>query len=257
MPDDAIMEPNSPDWLSDLEDEVKRVKYASIPQLEILSEITMHPEILRDYTFPKLLRLPVFTFSSTTSDYVSTLIEMDWSVTELMIDAIRNGITLDKIVKNISWDLFEELVTAILEQSGWESKRTFRFKSPYSRRSNLELDVLAWERHSRNVLLIDCKRYKSTAKSPIESAAAKQVERSHLFHEALPDIYSDPNLSWVRAEEEVTIIPLIVTWRDHQIRWYEVKGARVPVVPIHTFLNFIRGESLGLKDIYTLKWSVI
>ena len=251
------MEPNSPDWLEDIESKLIQNKYSSSPHLELLFQVSSHPQLLHDYVFPKLLHHKDIILTDKAGSLAQFYIKEEYSLVEVIIDALEAGVEVDRLVEVLTWDLFEELVSAILNRSSWNSVRTYRFKSPYSRRSNHEIDVLAWNKQSRKVLFIDCKRYASTAPSLLKPAARTQVERVHIFHEALPDIYNDPLLEWVITDLEIEIIPLLVTWRDHSIRWYVDQGGKMPIVPIKSFMNFLSGDTLSNDKVFKLKWSVI
>ena len=249
-------DPTVPDWLEQVEETAIQNKFYKHPELEVLTGIIQHPEILKHYVFPQLLTQSEFNFSQNALKFVEKALEENWTLTELLLEMMQRDVAVRDIVKIITWDLFESLVEAILRKFGWETERNFRFKSSLYRKQRFEIDIVAYDRHRNTVLLIDCKRYKNPSQAPIKKAAELQIERTYQFFEALPDMYDRKGLTWVKSELQTSIYPLITTWKDHQMRYYSVDTKVVPITNIENFFDFVQNINKYVEECFHLIWEL-
>lgn len=142
---------------------------------------------------------------------------------------IHQGESIEKIVEEIDWREFEELVMKILEKHDFQSYHNFRFKMDRL----YEIDVLGVKENL--VLGIDCKqwnkgRYK---KSGLKKAGAIQKHRLKRFKELLSkDIITQDILN---LPQKLKTIPLIVTWFEEDL----IEHENAFIVPIWKFNQFL------------------
>jgi Holliday junction resolvase-like predicted endonuclease len=131
---------------------------------------------------------------------------------------IREGKTVEEVLRLVDWREFEEKVEEIFKIHGFKTKKNFRFKT-YKR---FEVDIVAEKRDL--VFIIDCKQWdKSRHKTyNIKKAAERQLERS----EAIKQTFLGYNKK---------IIPMIITLFDEGI--YEFNNVFiVPIFKLNSFL---------------------
>ncbi|RMG32020.1 MAG: hypothetical protein D6732_14005 [Methanobacteriota archaeon] len=210
-----------PEWLS------KISVSPSVPVLSLLEKA--RPFLSKGET--NLLQLKD-TFPLTDEEY-GVMMQSE-TLGGLLKYALNQGLSLEKIVKHLDWKSFEELTSVILEEAGWNTITNFRFIPPRQKNKRLELDVIAENTESRQILVIDCKRYKTPSQSPIRAAVEKQKERVRLLLNVIHEIHGTLPLQFPHWEN-FTLYPLILTWRDHGIRFYK----DTPIVNISNFNNFL------------------
>jgi len=148
---------------------------------------------------------------------------------DLIKQRIQQGENIEKIVEEIDWKEFEELVMEILEKHNFLPCHNFRFKM----NRLYEIDVLATKNDL--ILGIDCKkwdrgRYKKTGlKYAIEDQKQriKQLEKMLKKDEITKDILNLP--------KKTRIIPLIVTWFEEDL----IEHEKVFVVPVWKLNQFL------------------
>ncbi|KYK35682.1 MAG: hypothetical protein AYK18_02855 [Theionarchaea archaeon DG-70] len=142
---------------------------------------------------------------------------------------IRKGENIEKIVEEIDWKDFEELVMKILEEHNFLPYHNFRFKIERLH----EIDILGVK--GNLVLGIDCKqwnrgRYK---KSGLKKAVKTQKYRLKQFKKMLnKDALTQDILN---LPEKSKFIPLIVTWFEEDL----IEEENVFIVPIWKFNQFL------------------
>jgi len=147
---------------------------------------------------------------------------------------IQKGEEIEKIIEEIDWKEFEELVMKILEEHDFHSSHNFRFK--FSRA--YEIDVLA----IRNDLIlgIDCKhwdrgRYK---KSSLKYAVIEQKNRLKKLKKF---IKNNPIIkNKFKITEKTRFTPLLITWFEETL----IEHEKVFIVPIWKLNQFL----LNLSD---------
>ena len=217
--------PYTPDWLKKLEE-------PSLPPLIQLIRLVQHNSFSQNDEFCSLLddacrANPLFSPYRNIESFKS-----------LIVQALNEGLTPKEIVTAIDWKAFEQLTASFLIYSGYSVIQNYRFKSVFSAKKNLEIDIIAQSKASHEILLIDCKRYKTPSQAPVRLAVQKQIDRCHQLMEQLSFIHGDPRLQFTEWDF-FTLYPVMVTWRDHSIRFH----LDVPIVPIENFLDFIANFS--------------
>jgi Holliday junction resolvase-like predicted endonuclease len=142
---------------------------------------------------------------------------------------IQKDEDIEKIVEEIDWKEFEELVMKILEEHNFHPFHNFRFRM----NRLYEIDVLATKNDL--VLGIDCKqwnkgRYKKTS---LKYAVKTQKERMKKFQKMLNKNVITKDI--LNLPEKTKIIPLIVTWFEEDLIEYE----KVFIVPIWKLNQFL------------------
>jgi Holliday junction resolvase len=144
-------------------------------------------------------------------------------------DRILRGEQIEKIVKEINWREFEELVEEIFKKHDFTTFRNLRFKT----KKRYEIDVLAVARGF--ILAIDCKqwgrgRYKKTG---LKRAIKTQKERTKELKKFLKN---NPILkARLKTQENTRFIPLIVTWYEEDL----LEHANIFIVPIWKLNEFL------------------
>jgi len=136
---------------------------------------------------------------------------------------------IEKVIAEIDWKEFEELVSKILKKHDFETYNNFNFKT--TRR--YEIDVLAVKK--KIILAIDCKkwgrgRYKRTG---LKYAVYDQKNRAKRLKDFLKN---NPIVrSKLKISGRVKLIPLIITWFEEDLLNHE----NVFIIPIWKFNNFL------------------
>lgn len=248
---------NTPDWLEEIETNTKSIKYSKSPALEILHAVKSHETIYKEYFFHHAVVHQDLKLSEKGLALATSIHSRKLTLSEFLVETLGVGIEISAIVNELSWQMFEEFVEAIFIRYGWQTTRNFRFKSVYSRRSNLEVDIIAWQPNSRTVLLIDCKRYKIPSPGMVKKAVIDQTERVYQFQERLPDIYGKEGLAWALREDLQQIYPVLITWRDHQVEMVENQEKQTPVISVIKLQDFLERLSEYLDNAFHVSWSVI
>jgi len=146
---------------------------------------------------------------------------------------IQQGEEIEKIIGEIDWKEFEELVSKILKKHDFETHHNFRFKT----KRRYEIDIVAVKK--KILLAIDCKqwgrgRYKKTG---LKYAIQDQKERVKQLKKFLKN-----NLigkSKLKVSKGVKFLPLIITWFEEDLLEHE----NVFIVPIWKFNQFLLNQS--------------
>ncbi len=83
---------------------------------------------------------------------------------------LKKGATIDEVSEHIDWKDFEGLVAEILESKGFGTIRNLILTKP-----RMEIDVVGFK--IGVAILIDCKHWKRTSTSAIQTAVKKQIKR--------------------------------------------------------------------------------
>ena len=141
--------------------------------------------------------------------------------------ALEKGASIDEVAEKISWRDFEGLVAEILEAKDFATMRNFMLKNP-----RMEIDVVGVKLGI--AMLIDCKHWKRTSPSALETVVQKQVERTKHY---------------VASTEGAMAIPVIVTLYQDKIDFIN----KVPIVPIFQFSSFVDEFYGNLDDMKQVK----
>jgi Holliday junction resolvase-like predicted endonuclease len=115
----------------------------------------------------------------------------------------------------LDWKQFEGLAELALRSFGYKTVKNYRLKKPAQ-----EIDLLAVS--GKVAFGIDCKHWKRTVgQATMLTVAEKQVKRCERL---------------IETESINRIIPVILTWRDEQLRILENGVAVVPIQKISDFI---------------------
>ena len=142
------------------------------------------------------------------------------------IFAIRNGATIEDVSEFLSWQNFEELVSRVLVENGFQVQKNLILTKP-----RMEIDVVGIKLGIS--ILIDCKHWKRMTQSALNDIVNKQVERVKRY---------------VEKTESTSAIPVIVTLHQEKVNFVN----QVPVVPVmqlSSFLDEVYGNLEKMKTI--------
>jgi hypothetical protein len=142
---------------------------------------------------------------------------------------IRKGEEIEKIVEEIDWKEFEELVMSILEEHDFQAYHNFRFKTD----KLYEIDVLGVKRNL--ILGIDCKRWNKGRykKSGLKNAVKAQKERVKQLKRILEENIMTRDV--LDISEKLKTIPLIVTWFEEDLMEHD----GVFIIPVWKLNQFL------------------
>ena len=142
------------------------------------------------------------------------------------IFAIRNGATIEDVSEFLSWQDFEELVSRVLVENGFQVQKNLILTKP-----RMEIDVVGIKLGIS--ILIDCKHWKRVTQSALNHIVNKQVERVKRYVEKI---------------ESAPAIPVVVTLHQEKVDFVN----QVPIVPIihlSSFLDEFYGNLDKMKTI--------
>ena len=140
--------------------------------------------------------------------------------------AITNGASIEDVSEFLSWQDFEELVSRILDENGFQVQKNLMLTKP-----RMEIDVVGIKLGI--AMLIDCKHWKKMSKSALNDIVDKQIERVK---------------SYVKKTESMSAVPVIVTLHQEKVNFVN----QVPIVPIiqlSSFLDEFYGNLDKMKSI--------
>ena len=142
------------------------------------------------------------------------------------IFAITNGASIEDVAEFLSWLNFEELVTCILEENGFQVEKNLILTKP-----RMEIDVVGVKLGI--AVLIDCKHWKKISKSALDDIVYKQTERVK---------------NYVSKTESTMAIPVIVTLHQEKVNFVN-KVPIIPVIQLSSFLDEFYGNLDKMKTI--------
>ena len=142
------------------------------------------------------------------------------------IFAITNGASIEDVAEFLSWQNFEELVTCILEENGFQVEKNLILTKP-----RMEIDVVGVKLGI--AVLIDCKHWKKISKSALDDIVYKQTERVK---------------NYVSKTESTMAIPVIVTLHQEKVNFVN-KVPIIPVIQLSSFLDEFYGNLDKMKTI--------
>ena len=141
--------------------------------------------------------------------------------------AIRNGATIEDVSEFLSWQNFEQLVSHILDENGFDVQKNLILTKP-----RMEIDVVGIKLGIS--ILIDCKHWKRMTQSALNDIVSKQIERVK---------------SYVEKTESISAIPVIVTLHQEKVDFVK----QVPIVPIMELSSFLDEFYGNLDKVKTLE----
>jgi Holliday junction resolvase-like predicted endonuclease len=157
-----------------------------------------------------------------------------------IIEFVKYGLqkwSIESIMKVFDWKDFEILIRDILGEFGYRSIRTFRFSSKNKRH---EIDIIAKNRDT--IFFIDGKHWQSNTPGLLTFRKIAEQQKQRVDH-----LIKDSEASGLLLQQFNTnldenqnkpfkIYPIIViSFNEPEIRWVD----SIPIVPIHTFNQFI------------------
>ena len=142
------------------------------------------------------------------------------------IFAIRNGATIEDVSEFLSWQNFEELVSRVLDENGFNVQKNLILTKP-----RMEIDVVGVKLGIS--ILIDCKHWKRMTQSALNDIVDKQVERVKRY---------------VEKTESTSAVPAIVTLHQEKVNFVN-KVPIVPVMQLSSFLDEFYGNLDKMKTI--------
>jgi len=142
------------------------------------------------------------------------------------IFAITNGASIEDVAEFLSWQNFEELVTCILEENGFQVEKNLMLTKP-----RMEIDVVGIKLGI--AVLIDCKHWKKISKSALDDIVYKQTARVK---------------NYVSKTESTMAIPVIVTLHQEKVNFVN-KVPVIPVIQLSSFLDEFYGNLDKMKII--------
>jgi|TARA_B100001750_G_C15347536_1_gene515446 Holliday junction resolvase len=141
--------------------------------------------------------------------------------------AIRNGAAIEDVSEFLSWQNFEQLVSHILEENGFDVQKNLILTKP-----RMEIDVVGIKLGIS--ILIDCKHWKRMTQSALNDIVSKQIERVK---------------SYVEKTESISAIPVIVTLHQEKVDFVK----QVPIVPIMELSSFLDEFYGNLDKVKTIE----
>ena len=143
------------------------------------------------------------------------------------IFAIKNGATIEDVSEFLSWQNFEQLVSHILDENGFDVQKNLILTKP-----RMEIDVVGIKLGIS--ILIDCKHWKRMTQSALNDIVSKQIERVK---------------SYVEKTESISAIPVIVTLHQEKVDFVK----QVPIVPIMELSSFLDEFYGNLDKVKTIE----
>ncbi len=141
--------------------------------------------------------------------------------------AVRNGATIEDVSEFLSWQNFEQLVSHILDENGFDVQKNLILTKP-----RMEIDVVGIKLGIS--ILIDCKHWKRMTQSALNDIVSKQIERVK---------------SYVEKTESIYAIPVIVTLHQEKVDFVK----QVPIVPIMELSSFLDEFYGNLDKVKTIE----
>lgn len=142
---------------------------------------------------------------------------------------LKKGANIDEVSEHIDWKDFEGLVAEILESKNFGTIKNMILTKP-----RMEIDVIGIKMGI--AMLIDCKHWKRTSTSAIQTAVEKQIVRTKKY---------------VAKTQGAIAVPAIVTLYEEKISFIN----KVPIIPIQKFSSFIDEFYGNLDEIKVIKSS--
>ncbi len=142
---------------------------------------------------------------------------------------LKKGANIDEVSEHIDWKDFEGLVAEILESKNFGTIKNMVLTKP-----RMEIDVIGIKMGI--AMLIDCKHWKRTSTSAIQTAVEKQIVRTKKY---------------VAKTQGAMAVPAIVTLYEEKVSFIK----KVPIIPIQKFSSFIDEFYGNLDEIEVIKSS--
>jgi len=147
---------------------------------------------------------------------------------DMAVRAVQLGADFQRVCRALGWLEFEEMVSYVFEENGYEVSRRFRFTAEKRR---WEIDVLATRRP-----LVVCCECKHWARGLGDAAAKKTVEthleKVHVFSEKIVGTHK---MEALKRWSEAVIVPMTMSLMPTPVRLFK----KVPIVSILELPSFL------------------
>ncbi len=126
---------------------------------------------------------------------------------------LEKGATIEEVSEKIDWKDFEGLVGEILRINDFAVVQNLVLTKP-----RMEIDIIGIKMGL--AMLIDCKHWKKTSFSAMQTVVQKQIDRTKHYIAKTPGAIA---------------VPVIVTLYQDRVDFIK----KVPIVPIHQFASFV------------------
>ncbi|MHA1409830.1 MAG: hypothetical protein ACTSQY_05935 [Candidatus Odinarchaeia archaeon] len=157
------------------------------------------------------------------------------NVSKIIIFLVKNGYVIEDMVTVLNWVEFEHLCMEIFKHHNFNCKIHYRFTVDKKR---FEIDIIGY----KNGILFaaDAKKWSPRLG---KKSALKQEHR-------ITNLPKSNKIKDLKQWQIKTIFPLLITWYDENIRFYN----RIPIVPMYCLNDFLNHfYELDLKS-YQLKF---
>lgn len=148
----------------------------------------------------------------------------------LLILALRDGVSLERACKHITWLDFERVAVEALKVNGYEVALHVRLKTDGSRS---EADIIALK--GNLMLLIDCKHWrKPLYESNLKRLLEKQKTRIRLMTAAENVKFFEDKIGR-KVPRKFYVIPVVLTLLEERHKTYH----GMPIVPVFKMASFL------------------
>lgn len=160
---------------------------------------------------------------------------------QLVLLGAVNGIDFEKIIKHISWQEFELLTTMVGDEFGYFAIPGLNFSTDERK---YQIDVIL--KNKPYILFIDCKHFGGTGKqSVLKNAVRDQIERVEEVANKFNHLKTKLK---IRGWDKAILIPVIITWLDDAVFFYD----KVPVIPFSKLRSFFQNFYVFIEDIFKI-----
>jgi GDP-D-mannose dehydratase len=149
---------------------------------------------------------------------------------EKIVEEVKKGKELEKILKKFDWKFFENFVREVFELNNFFVKQNFVFKTD----KKYEIDLIA--SRCNLVLCADCKSWasKGSKRSKLKKAVEKQEERVREFKKFLRKNPIAQNKLKIKSKSKFKSI--IITLLEEDLV-EEKESLIIPIFKLNSFLN--------------------
>lgn len=176
----------------------------------------------------KLSMLIEWCVNNNIVEYVDDKIQLNDSI-RLLISLPMFGLSYDRLVKYINWHEFEEFVSNVFSQLGWDVYKGYT----HIKVDRFQIDIIALNTNLSLSVFVECKHWKrlNTLYTSIHRIVKEHLNRIDKYLK---------NCEWVRLninklKDVKYIAPMMVVLYDLPIKI--VNG--VPIVPVPRLVDFV------------------
>jgi hypothetical protein len=166
----------------------------------------------------------------------------------LALKGVSLGADLEQVVERMTWKDFEGFVASILSEHDYKCIESFR-RVGDSNTKGMEIDVIGIR--GETIIAVDTKMWgiRSGKKSALQSAAERQLERTHNLSCQLDSLSKKMGLI---ASGTYGLKPILVTWLVEDIEFHE----GVPIIPVFKLNSFILDLPIYYDQTITIEGTI-